>query len=372
MHHRRTIRETVEAGINNLAELQDALLTAIQLEFSTIPPYLCAQWSINSDLSDVNTMIQGVVVQEMLHFGLACNMYTAIGGSLQGQIAEPGFVPTYPTQGLPGGVHPGLVVSLVPIGNEALQTFMSIEYPDVTPVVEEPETPPPPSPPSPPTIGQFYETIAGGFMTVFPDGSLPHNPSLNQVVTNVDSDELFAINSVADALNAINEITEQGEGTTASPQEGTFDPSELAHYYTFGQIYFGKTVVAVGSAFQYSGLSITMPTAFSFTPQPPNTPDQATFISAFTTLMTQLEACWTCWLQHRDRHRYDVQSSSSRHRADQRRRHSPVHFPGREHSHARLAGMVESRGPLSSGASRGPRLAEERFAGEVYQFAKCD
>jgi hypothetical protein len=74
MVHRRTIRETVEAGVNDLAELQGSLLTAIQLEFSTIPPYLCAQWSINSDPSDVAGKIQGVVVQEMLHFGLACNM----------------------------------------------------------------------------------------------------------------------------------------------------------------------------------------------------------------------------------------------------------------------------------------------------------
>jgi hypothetical protein len=50
---------------------RDPLLAAIQIEFSTIPPYLCAQWSINSnnngDSSDVNGMIQGVVVQEMMH-----------------------------------------------------------------------------------------------------------------------------------------------------------------------------------------------------------------------------------------------------------------------------------------------------------------
>jgi hypothetical protein len=293
MSHRRTIRETVEAGINNLAELQDALLTAIQLEFSTIPPYLCAQWSVNNDPSGAGKMIQGVVVQEMLHFGFACNMYTATGGSLKGLIAAPGFVPTYPTNGLPGEVHPGLVVSLVPLSSESLNTFMSIEYPDVTPVVEQPATPPPPAPPAPPTIGQFYETIAAGFNTVFPDGSLPYNPSLNQVVTAVDSDQLFAINSVADALNAISEVTEQGEGTSTSPDEGTFDPDDLAHYYTFAEIYFGKQVAPVGSGYQYSGSPVTMPTVFSFTPQPPDAPDQATFISAFTTLMTQLEACWT-------------------------------------------------------------------------------
>src|SRR5271167_2377830 len=150
MSYRRTIRETVEVGINNLRELQESLLTAIQLEFSTIPPYLCAQWSINGnnngDPSDVNGMIQGVVVQEMLHFGLASNMYTATGGSLTGKIATPGFVPTYPTDGLPGKVHPGLVVSLLPVGNQALQTFMSIEYPEGTLAVQQPATPPPPSP----------------------------------------------------------------------------------------------------------------------------------------------------------------------------------------------------------------------------------
>ncbi len=203
MFHGRSVRETVETGINNLAELQGSLLTAIQLEFWTIPPYLCAQWSINNDPSDVNDMIQGVVLQEMLHFGLACNMYTATGGSLKGQIATPGFVPTYPTNGLPGGVHPGLVVSLLPVGNQALQTFMSIEYPDGPPVVQQPATPPPPTPPALPTIGQFYQTLAGGFNTVFPGGTLPNNPSLNQVVTSVDSDRLFAINTVADALKAI-------------------------------------------------------------------------------------------------------------------------------------------------------------------------
>jgi len=297
MSYRRTIRETVEVGINNLAELQGSLLTAIQIEFSTIPPYLCAQWSINSnnngDPSDVNGMIQGVVVQEMLHFGLACNMYTATGGSLNGEIATPDFVPVYPTYGLPGGVHPGLVVSLLPVGSQALQTFISIEYPEVTPVVQQPDTPPPPAPPTPPTIGQFYQVIAAGFNTVFPDGSLPHNPSLNQVVTSVDSDQLFAINTVADALNAIKEITDQGEGTSTSPDEGTFDPNNLAHYYTFAEIYYGKTVAQVGNGFQYSGSAVTTPTVYNFSPQPPGAPDQQTFIKDFGRLMTQLEECWT-------------------------------------------------------------------------------
>lgn len=297
MSNRRTIRETVEDGINNIAELQGSLLTAIRLEFSTIPPYLCAEWSINSDSdgdpSDVNGMIHGVVMQEMLHFGLTCNMYTATGGSLQGKIAAPDFVPAYPTNGLPGGVHPGLVVSLLPVGSQALQTFMSIEYPEGTPVVQQPDTPPPPAPPTPPTIGQFYQVIAAAFSAVFPDGSLPHNPSMNQVVANVDADQLFAINTVGDALNAVEEITDQGEGTSTSPDRGTFDPDTHAHYYTFAEIYYGKTIAQLGNGFQYSGPAITMPTVHNFAPQPPGAPGQQTFIHQFATLMTQLEKCWT-------------------------------------------------------------------------------
>ena len=296
MSYRRTIRETVEVGINNVAELQGSLLTAIQLEFSTIPPYLCAEWSINDDPSNVSEMIHRVVLQEMLHFGLACNMYTATGGSLKGEIATPDFVPAYPTDGLPGGVHPGLVVSLLPVGSQALQTFMSIEYPEVTPVVPQPDTPPPPAPPAGQTIGQFYKVIRDAFSPVlFPGGALPHTPSVNQVVTRVGPDRLFAINTVADAVNAIKEITDQGEGTGngTSPDRGPLDPNTRAHYYTFAEIYYEKTINPVGNGFQYAEPAITMPTAHNFVPQPPGAPGQQAFINQFTTLMTQLEGCWT-------------------------------------------------------------------------------
>lgn len=227
----------------------------------------------------------------MLHFGLACNMYSATGASLKGVIASPDLVPAYPTNGLPGGVHPGLVVSLVPLSTAALQTFMSIEYPDLGPVVQQPPTPPPPAPPAPPTIGQFYQTIAAGFNTVYQTTPWPNNPSLHQVSAQVDSDQLFAINSVTDALQAITEITQQGEGTSASPDEGTLDSGELAHYYQFAQIYYGAMVAKVGTGFQYSGAAVSMPKVFNFAPLA--SADQTDFTAAFTKLMTQLEACWT-------------------------------------------------------------------------------
>ncbi len=293
MSPRRTIRETVKNGINSIPELQASLLTAIQLEFSTIPPYLCAQWSVNDSGApgSVSYSIGNVAIQEMGHFGQVCNLYTATGASLKGEIATPDLVPVYPTVGLPGGVHPGLVVALAPLGDQALRTFMAIEYPEKGPVVPPPpDAPPPPPPPAEPTIGQFYDAISTGFETVFPTGSLPQYPAPNQVSY---VDLLSAVNTVADAVNAISEITAQGEGTSASPDEGTFDPDTLAHYYTFAEIYYGRTIVEVGSGFEYSGAIIQRPAVYDFSPHQPGAPGQDEFIDTFTQLLRNLEACWT-------------------------------------------------------------------------------
>lgn len=43
----KTIREYVEAGVLPLDDLKGALQLAMRLEFATIPPYLCAQWSVD-------------------------------------------------------------------------------------------------------------------------------------------------------------------------------------------------------------------------------------------------------------------------------------------------------------------------------------
>lgn len=98
----KTIAQFVEDRITTLSDLKDALQTAMQLEFSTIPPYLCAQWSINSDPGGVGGMIEDIVVQEMYHFALAGNMLTAIGGAPS--IANAAFIPSYPTNVLPGEI----------------------------------------------------------------------------------------------------------------------------------------------------------------------------------------------------------------------------------------------------------------------------
>src|ERR1035441_4552556 len=127
----RTVAQILSAGIATVDDLRESLQLASQLEFSTIPPYLCAEWSIRNG-GDVQDTIDEIVIQEMGHMALACNMLTAIGGVPA--IANSSFVLSYPVTGLPGNVHPGLVVDLLPLNTAALDTFIAIEKPEFPPV----------------------------------------------------------------------------------------------------------------------------------------------------------------------------------------------------------------------------------------------
>src|SRR5436305_15250394 len=105
---RPSIAELMEvpAEEQDLEWLQTSLQSAIALEFSTLPVYLSGMWSIQQQSGDAYNLINSVVLEEMLHMGLACNMLVAIGGT-------PEIVaPRYPSQGLPGGVLPALPVYL--------------------------------------------------------------------------------------------------------------------------------------------------------------------------------------------------------------------------------------------------------------------
>src|SRR5438552_5733226 len=108
----RTLAQILGAGIKDAPTLQESLQSAIRLEFSTVPPYLCAEWSINDQADPVAGMIHTIVIQEMLHMGLAANMLVAIGG--KPVMTRSDFAPNFPTDGLPGNVHPHLKVDLLP------------------------------------------------------------------------------------------------------------------------------------------------------------------------------------------------------------------------------------------------------------------
>ena len=124
---RQSLAEALDAGGKD--EVCTALQEAIELEHSTIPPYLYALYSLIPGKNDaVAEIIQSIVVEEMLHLTLAANILNALGGSPV--LDTPDFIPDYPGP-LPGSVEGGLVVPLAPCSLYLVSgVFMKIEQPE--------------------------------------------------------------------------------------------------------------------------------------------------------------------------------------------------------------------------------------------------
>jgi hypothetical protein len=273
----KTIAQYVKDGINTIQDLQDALQTAMQLEFATIPPYLCAQWSINDDPDDVGDMIQDIVVQEMYHFALAGNILTAIGGTPN--IANSAFIPQYPTNTLPGGIAQKLAVDLKPLSLDQLQVFMQIEYPEFTPVALAARAA------GPATIGAFYDTIADALTAL--------NPPINSAAFSVNMNEAVPITTVANAVAAISRIKAEGEGTQGSPDQPPADGVKFAHYYVFKEIFTGKTLQQTNGQWGFTGQQIRFPTVYNFAPSTQKPDPSTTFNQTLSQLLVDLQTCWT-------------------------------------------------------------------------------
>eukprot|EP00794_Sanderia_malayensis_P011133 gene11133-12304_t len=112
--------------------LRKLVQAALEVEHSTIPPYMTALWSIRDGLNrQVHRLIQTIIRQEMLHMGLAANLLNAIGG--KPSFIHSSFIPKYPTP-LPGGLSPDLIVSLEKLSPRVIRdVFMKIEKPDLSP-----------------------------------------------------------------------------------------------------------------------------------------------------------------------------------------------------------------------------------------------
>jgi Ferritin-like len=227
--------------ITRIASLRLHLQSALELEHSTIPPYLCALYSIPDGANVMaGTLIRSVVMEEMLHMVLAANLLNAVGG--EPDVCHRKFVPSYPTY-LPHS-DKAFLVNLLPFGTDAVDTFMRIERP-ARPGMK-------PRGHKYHTIGQFYAAILEGVeylerrarragKTIFTgnrrrqvDGAAWYygGGGVPVMVHDLDS-----------ARKAIHEIMEQGEGLDhtifdGDNQFGQVD--ELAHYFRFYEIRQGR------------------------------------------------------------------------------------------------------------------------------------
>lgn len=228
---KRELFQALESG--DKASVMVALQQAIELEHSTIPPYLYALYSLVQGKNDsIAEIIDSVVVEEMLHMTLACNILNALGG--EPQIDTPDFIPDYPGP-LPGSVESQLVVGLAPFSIDLIHdVFMTIEEPEhpLEFPVQLAATA------EPLTIGQFYQQIKEKIIALG-DGAFSSTPR-NQIGPDVMYESVVVTN-VATACQAIDTIVEQGEGTATSPLEEV--GGGYAHYYRYAEIYHGKQLI---------------------------------------------------------------------------------------------------------------------------------
>jgi hypothetical protein len=271
----KTIKEFVQGGIQSTDGLKEALQLAMQLEFSTIPPYLCAQWSIREDPDRVEGILHRVASQEMIHFALAGNLLAAIGGTPA--IAHPDFLPKYPLKVLPGGIPQRMAVDLKPLTRKQIAVFMQIEYPEFPPIALAQSR-------RAATIGAFYSTIAETFNSL--------QPTIDQNARWVEVPFATKIQTVADAVSAIERIKNEGEGVEDSPEEPVADHS-YAHYYLFKEIYVQRKLIKVGNEWKFKGEHIRLPTVFAFRRCWLRPGHGMKFRKALSQLLIDLQDCWT-------------------------------------------------------------------------------
>lgn len=218
----------------DLTSVHASLQSAIDLEHSTLPPYLYAMYSLEPGTNDgIAETIQSVVVDEMLHLALAANVLNALGGNPV--LASPEAVPSYPGP-LPGSIESSLVVGLAPFSIDLVG--------DVFMVIEEPEEPlefpvlAAAAPMPVLTIGAFYRRIKDKIAALGDDAFV--TPVRRQIGPG-RMEGAVVVTDVASAHLAIDVIIDQGEGTTTEPLQ-VFGEG-YAHYYRFGEIFNGRRLV---------------------------------------------------------------------------------------------------------------------------------
>ncbi|QTI49697.1 ferritin-like domain-containing protein [Streptomyces nojiriensis] len=276
--------------------LKNSLQQAIMVEIATIGPYASALWSIKESNTAVAKSIREIIFDEMTHMGLVCNMLTTIGGTPV--LADPKVVPKY-ERALPGGVRPELIVFLEGLTKDSVEMFSEIERPD-HPVAQFSAFA---------TIGAFYTEIEEAFEAHQQlisgdrqiDFSLENHGQGNKIVP---------IDSIEKVRAAIEIIKEQGEGTSASP-ENPFPgkPGELAHFYVFREMFRGKKLIKVSEnpvVWDFKGDDVPLPPAFPMGRVPeggwanggPNVPSPevqqvlAAFNKHFSEMLRALQAAW--------------------------------------------------------------------------------
>jgi hypothetical protein len=225
-------------AIRSIESLKTHLQWAIEVEHATIPPYLCAMYSIVDTASEPFAILRSIAMEEMLHAALDCNLLNAIGG--EPTLDDPEFVPQFPGPMPHHCAEEPLVLRLAPCSVQLVRdTLMPIEQPE--------------APTDPPeddryhSLGQFYRAIELGFETLcaeLGEGAVFSGDEERQLQSGYwgGGGTLVSVHDLASAKRAIEEIITQGEGAPERPFD---DDGELAHFFRLRRIADGS--VALGA-----------------------------------------------------------------------------------------------------------------------------
>ncbi|UAA39201.1 ferritin-like protein [Paraneptunicella aestuarii] len=280
-------RKFIHRNVTTLPELQALLETAIKLEFSTIPIYGTALYSIQDTSSNAYQNLKSVMIEEMFHVNQAVNMLIAAGG--KPRFTEE-YAPAYPTY-LPSAntqTTPYLSVRSASL-NLFKEVFMAIEYPAPVQAPAEGE--------NYSSIGQFYKAVSQAFEGLGDQAFSQLNECgeqrLNFYIGKQGGRPTYVDNN-ATAQHAIETIVEQGEGASdpghplvaqqpfgaynhyGERVDGTYGPIlgtplELSHYFKFKKVVDNpvsfpevRPTVAVASLDNYTNpLAVEMVKAFN-------------------------------------------------------------------------------------------------------------
>jgi hypothetical protein len=265
--------------IADVEDLRRHLQWAITVEHATIPPYLCAMFSVVDQDSEASLTFKYVVREEMLHLALAANLLAWVGGVPR--FGGPDVMPTYPGPMPYHDPEPPLILHLERASVELVRdVFLRIEQPEVR--GSRPQTD------RYDTLGQFYDAIADGIDRLV-NTEFPQRPArqITRSYAGHGGGALLPVVDRASAMRAIEEIVQQGEGswmTDLEPYgfEGALEPS---HYHRFKAIVDGR--VSIGAV-----LPMTRDPTTDALPSGPIRDLSALFDAAYSLQLYVMERVW--------------------------------------------------------------------------------
>lgn len=247
-------------AIDGIDSLRNHLQWAIQIEHATIPPYMCALYSIQPQTNTESAeILKSILMEEMLHMCLIANLLNAIGG--KPRFAYPEFIAQYPAY-LPHS-DDAFQVPLQKFTRDTItRVFMRIEKPAPVDAPAEDE--------HFETLGQFYDAILESLQDLVSEMGETRvfcgDPALQvggKATHYEGSGRIIEVTDLQSARRALSEVIEQGEGMD---HRSLWDGDRNMFHHERGEVghYFRLQEIVSGRRFQAGDTAQTGPTGAGF------------------------------------------------------------------------------------------------------------